>query len=115
MEDEARVRDEQRAHALEDKLRADPDDEATVLELCDVLGRLGRDMDLFAVLSARLEDASDATRKVLLPRHVAVLERLRAQAIREGRDEEAALYADALAALRPATEAPGAPSPRAGR
>ncbi len=88
--------DEQRAKLLEERLRADPRDERTVVELCEVLQRLGRDIDLFAVLSAQLEDADAEWCARLLPLQRAVLERLRLEALRRGHGDEAKLYADAL-------------------
>ena len=91
--------DEQRASALADRLRGDPDNHAVALELADVLTRLQKDLELFALLSARLEDASDEVRPELAERQSAVLTRLIDQAKNEGREEEAKLYAQALALL----------------
>ncbi len=42
--------DEQRAQDLTDRLRANPRDHASAMELADVLERLGRDLDLLALL-----------------------------------------------------------------
>ena len=42
--------DEQRASALADRLRGDPDNHAVALELADVLARLQKDLELFALL-----------------------------------------------------------------
>jgi hypothetical protein len=67
--------------------------------LADVLARLGRDFDLFALLSGRLEDANDATRAELAVRQRAVLERLIEQARQNQRADEERLYASALARL----------------
>jgi cellulose synthase operon protein C len=91
---------EQRAEALSDKLRADPANQRVAVELCQVLARLGRDLDLFALTSARLEEAAGSAREELLPHHRAVLERLLALARAEGRHDEAELYAEALERLK---------------
>jgi tetratricopeptide (TPR) repeat protein len=93
------ARDEELAARLTDQLRGDPQKHSIALELADVLDRLGRDLELFALLSARLEDATDATRKDLVPRQRGVLERLVDKARRERRADEERLYADALARL----------------
>jgi thioredoxin-like negative regulator of GroEL len=84
--------DEQRAESLTERLRGDPTNDAIALELADVLARLGRDLDLFALLSARLEEARDDLRPALIDRQRAVLDRLVAAARSEGRDGEAELY-----------------------
>jgi hypothetical protein len=93
------ARDEERAARLTDQLRGDPERHEVALELADVLARLGRDLDLFALLSARLEDANDTTRSDLVPRQKAVLERLVEQARRHHRADEERMYAGALARL----------------
>jgi cellulose synthase operon protein C len=87
--------DERMVETLTDKLRADPNDHATALTLCDLLARLGKDMDLFALLSARLEEARGDVRSSLVPRQKAVLGRLADAARREGHDQEARIYEDA--------------------
>jgi cellulose synthase operon protein C len=84
---------------LTDKLRADPNDHATALALCDLLARLGKDLDLFALLSARLEEATGNVRAALVPKQKAVLDRLADAARREGREQEARLYEDARTRL----------------
>jgi hypothetical protein len=48
------------------------------------------------LLSGRLEEASEAERATLVPHARAVLERLLDRSRREGRNEEAELYATAL-------------------
>lgn len=88
--------DEQRAEALADRLRADPTNHEVAVELADLLLQLRRDLDLFALLSARLEDVTGAEREDLLPRQRAVLERLVESARSEGREDEASLYEFAL-------------------
>jgi len=92
--------DEERAVSLADRLRGDPRDHSVALELADVLARLGRDLELFALLSARLEDATDSTRPDLVPRQEVVLGRLVEDARREGRTEDERIYSRALARLR---------------
>jgi hypothetical protein len=84
-----------RADSLTARLRADPSDVPTALELAGVLERLGRDLELFALLSARIEESPD-TSGPLLELREAVLRRLAEQARREGRAGEASLYEDML-------------------
>ncbi len=84
--------DEERIEALTRTLQGDPTNDAVVDELTTRLTRLGRSMELLALLSARLEDAPPERRAELLPRHRAVLERLEEEARAEGRDGEADLF-----------------------
>jgi hypothetical protein len=84
--------DEARIEALTNMLHGDPTNDAVVDELTVRLTRLGRSMDLLALLSARLEDAPPERRNELLPRHRAVLERLEQEARAAGRDGEADLF-----------------------
>ncbi|MBX3214717.1 MAG: hypothetical protein KF850_21960 [Labilithrix sp.] len=84
--------DEAAVEALTRTLQGDPTNDAVVDELTTRLTRLGRSMDLLALLSARLEDAPPERREELLPRHRAVLERLEAEARDAGRDGEADLF-----------------------
>ncbi|WP_437631264.1 tetratricopeptide repeat protein [Sorangium sp. So ce854] len=84
--------DELLADRLADRLRADPADHGVAMALADVLARLGRDLDLLALLSARMEEGDDAVRHEVAPRRRDVLARLAARARREGRDAEAELY-----------------------
>jgi hypothetical protein len=93
------AQDEERAARLLDRLRGDPENHGVALELAHVLARLGRDLDLFALLSARLEDATDETRPELLPLQRAVLDRLLAQARRDRRADDEHVYSAALARL----------------
>ncbi len=93
------ARDEERAARLTDQLRGDPERHGVALELADTLARLGKDLELFALLSARLEDATEATRPDLLPRQKAVLARLVEGARRDERHEDEKIYAQALARL----------------
>lgn len=92
--------DQARADVLLARVKGDPDDDGAVDELVDLLGRLGRDAELFALLSARWEDSSPEDRAAMIPRQRAVLERLAAAADAQGRTIEAQLYRDALRALR---------------
>jgi hypothetical protein len=67
------------------------------MELANVLERLGRDLDLLALLSARMEEGSEAERVETLPRRREVLLRLARAARASGRASEADLY-EAMAA-----------------
>jgi hypothetical protein len=84
--------DEARVEALTRALQGDPTNDAIADELTTRLTRLGRTMELFALLSARLEDAPPERRHELLPHHRAVLERLEAEAREAGRNDEADLF-----------------------
>ncbi|WP_437731403.1 tetratricopeptide repeat protein [Sorangium sp. So ce1335] len=84
--------DELLADRLADRVRADPTDHGVAMALADVLARLGRDLDLLALLSARMEEGDDAVRQEIAPRRRDVLARLAARARDEGRDAEAELY-----------------------
>ena len=84
--------DEAKIEALTRTLQGDPTNDAVVDELAERLTRLGRSMELLALLSARLEDAPAERREELLPRHRAVLERLELEARAAGRDGEADLF-----------------------
>ncbi|MFO0665825.1 MAG: tetratricopeptide repeat protein [Polyangiaceae bacterium] len=90
---------EQRVEVLKRQLEGSPDDDAIVDELSDLLTKLGRGMELLAVLSARLEDAAPERRKELLPKQRAVLERLEREATEKGHASEAELYRMAREAL----------------
>ncbi|WP_437596996.1 tetratricopeptide repeat protein [Sorangium sp. So ce590] len=86
------VDDELLAERLADRVRADPTDQGVAMALADVLERLGRDLDLLALLSARLEEGDEAARLEVAPRRRDVLARLARRARAEGRDSEAELY-----------------------
>ena len=62
------------------------------MRLADALARLGRDLELFALLSARIEEGGDEVRHELWPRRREVLARLADVARAEGRPSEAELY-----------------------
>ena len=79
------------------RLRADPDDHGTALALAGALTRLGRDLDLLALLSARIEEGGDEVAGELAPMRRDVLRRLAAQAREAGRPSEAELYEMMLA------------------
>ena len=84
--------DEARIEALTRTLQGDPTNDAVVDELVVRLTRLGRSMELLALLSARIEDAPAERRAELLPRHREVLENLEREARAAGRDGEAELF-----------------------
>ncbi|MBX3182180.1 MAG: hypothetical protein KF915_06095 [Polyangiaceae bacterium] len=84
------------AERLRRRLEADPEDDNVALELALSLERLGADLELYALLSARLED-SDAPLPELAALLRGVLVRLRDGALARGAQEEAWLYAAALA------------------
>lgn len=90
------IADEILADQLTEKLRADPTDRATATRLSDVLGRLERDLELLALLTAQLEGADDELRSIFEPRRRAVLERLAERARADGRQVEAELYEQLL-------------------
>lgn len=81
------------AERLRSRLEADPDDDEVALELAIALERLGRDLDLYALLSARMEDVGPSSAARLKPLLVGVLVRLRDDALGDGRPREADLYA----------------------
>lgn len=83
---------EQRVETLTRSLQADPTNDAVIDELVMLLTRLGRTMDLLALLSARLEDAPPERRFQLLPKHREVLALLEAEARANGREAEADLF-----------------------
>ncbi|MBX3185409.1 MAG: hypothetical protein KF819_00275 [Labilithrix sp.] len=83
---------EARVESLTRTLQGDPTNDAVVDELVALLTRLGRSMDLLALLSARLEDAPPERREALLPRHREVLATLEHEARTAGRDAEADLF-----------------------
>jgi tetratricopeptide (TPR) repeat protein len=85
--------DERLVEALTERVRANPSEFSLVLELADVLERLGRDHDLLALLSARIDEEDEPRRSRLVPRRCAVLERLQRAATVDGRHDEAQLYA----------------------
>jgi cellulose synthase operon protein C len=95
----SREDDEQKVERLTAMVRANPNDLSATLELAEVLERMGQDMELFALLSARLEEGDEETRSKLRPLQAGVLTRMANQAREQGRDLEAQLYEQALEAL----------------
>ena len=90
--DEGELNLELRAEQLSERLRADPNDGVAVAELAALLELLGRDHELLALLSARIDEVSGDERGALIVQRRAVLGRLIAAARQAGRDEEASLY-----------------------
>ncbi len=90
---------EAQAESLLARVKANPEDDAAIDALVDVLGRLGRDFGLFALLAARWDDADAEQRRVLRPRQEAVLRRMAEAAERDGRVAEGQVYRDAIARL----------------
>jgi tetratricopeptide (TPR) repeat protein len=93
------VRANARVEELTRQLQGDPRNDAAADELASLLQALGRGHELLALLSARLEDATPERRIELLPRALAALERLAADAESAGRLEESALYRSAMETL----------------
>ena len=83
---------EERVEVLSQRLRADPRDEATAEELGGLLELLGRDLELLALLSARVEDADAEQVPSLHQARRLVLLRLADKTRAEGREDEAQLY-----------------------
>ncbi len=81
------------------RVRANPDDIGAVEALADLLEAGDRDAELFALLSARIDEGDDRTRQALAPRQRAVLARLARDARAAGRPAEAELYELSLGAL----------------
>jgi hypothetical protein len=88
-----------RVEELVRHLQADPTRDDIVDELAGLLIRLGRSLELLALLTARLEDAPPERRAQLLPQQRAVLTRLEDDAMAAGRTSEASLFRDARDAL----------------
>jgi tetratricopeptide (TPR) repeat protein len=82
---------------LTERLRADPNDRSVVLALADALSRRGRDLELLALLSARIDEGDDDLRAELLPRRRVCFANLASAARAEGRADEAELYEMMLA------------------
>jgi cellulose synthase operon protein C len=83
---------EERVELLSQRLRADPRDKATADELATLLESLGRDLELLALLSARVEDAVGVDAVPLAEARRTVLFRLAERAKAEGRLDESDLY-----------------------
>ena len=91
-----------RVERLTEMLRGDPTRDEVVDELVELLTRLGRGLELLALLSARLEDAPPERRDALVVHQRAVLARLEVDARAAGRNEEASLFAMSAEMLGPA-------------
>jgi hypothetical protein len=91
-EEEIYEDDESLAEQLTDQLRADPDDHEVARDLAAALERLGRDMDLLALVSTRIEDGTPEIVEEFWPIRQDVLLRLAMAARTEGRPSEAELY-----------------------
>jgi hypothetical protein len=65
---------------------------AVPMELAGLLERLGRDMDLLALLSARMDEGDLEAQREVAPLRRAVLLRLAREARAAGRDSEGELY-----------------------
>ena len=87
------VDDEVLVEELSDKVRANPDDLEVVIALADALARLGRDHDLLALVSARIDEGAERERVELGPRRREALRRLLELAQASGNESEASLYA----------------------
>ncbi len=84
--------DEVLVERLTEQLRGNPDDHDVARDLADALERLGRDLDLLALVSTRIEDGTPEIVEEFWPiRHDCLL-RLAVVARAEGRPSEAELY-----------------------
>jgi hypothetical protein len=88
-----------RVEELTRRLQASPSDDRTAEELIALLETLGRGHELLALVSARLEDASQEQRGALAHRARAALDRLAREAESAGHADEAALYRQAIERL----------------
>jgi hypothetical protein len=88
-----------RVEELTRTLQNDPSRDDVVDELTAHLMRLDRGLELLALLSARLEEATPSRRTELLPAQRTVLQRLEEKARGAGREMEASLFRDARLAL----------------
>ena len=97
------VRSREDDEALVEQLRARlvsrPGDDKAALQLAGVLERLERSEELFALLSARLEEADDTTRSEIVVRLRRVLESLATAAEAAGNLTESEIYRERLATL----------------
>jgi tetratricopeptide (TPR) repeat protein len=88
-----------RVEELTRRLRDAPNDDELAGELAGLLEALGRSHELVALLVGRLEDATPERRGALAPVARETLARVAAKADEDGRDEDGALYRDAIDAL----------------
>jgi tetratricopeptide (TPR) repeat protein len=97
---EADSADEQRIERLTDVIRANPEDQDAVRELCGLLERAERHLDLMALVSARLDETADeAFRSDLTEVQKRTLMALIATCRNEGRPDEAEMYEMVLSSL----------------
>jgi hypothetical protein len=97
---EADSADEQRIEMLTDVIRANPEDQDAVRELCGLLERAERHLDLMALVSARLDETADeAFRSDLTEVQKRTLMALIATCRNEGRPDEAEMYEMVLSSL----------------
>jgi hypothetical protein len=95
--DDGASEDEILVDQLSEQLRADPSNVEIVRQLAGALERLERDMEVFALLSARIEEGDEPLKAELNPLRRGALKRLAARAETDGRDGEAELYRSMLA------------------
>jgi thioredoxin-like negative regulator of GroEL len=84
--------DESQLEPLTAQLRANPNDHDVALKLARLLCALGRDLELLALLSPRIEEADASARADFVPMRREVLDRLAVAARSEGRASEAEIY-----------------------
>ncbi|MBL9021026.1 MAG: hypothetical protein JNL21_02450 [Myxococcales bacterium] len=86
------IDDELLVDQLTERLRAAPSDRDNAARLAELLERLGRDMELLALVSGQYEESEGPDRAFFEAERDRVLRRLAETARREGRADEAALY-----------------------
>jgi hypothetical protein len=84
--------DEREIERWTERVRSNPDDDAAVLSLADLLTRAGRDLELVALLSGRIDEGSKGQLDELLALRRQALRRLAESASLQGRVDEAAMY-----------------------
>jgi len=94
--DDASVHDEALVARLSERLRAEPTNDAIAVELAGALERLGNDLELLALASARIDEAPPAEQTAWQERRVGILASLASKALAAGRLDEAALYESLL-------------------
>jgi tetratricopeptide (TPR) repeat protein len=81
-----------KAAVLTDRIRANPSDHATAMELASVLERLGHNLELIALLSARMDEGGPDVQRELFPVRQRAFLRVAQKAREDGRVSEAELY-----------------------
>jgi hypothetical protein len=94
--DDDSVHDEALVARLSERLRAEPTNDAVAVELAGALERLGNDLELLALASARIDEAPPAERTAWQERRVGILASLASKAVAAGKHDEAALYESLL-------------------